>query len=80
MKKRIRVELLCIYIFVVLGIVVVTGFGIAGAVQGIFDSVPVIGEKEILSDGEASVFYDMSGKGNRKQFCLLLLFSIRNVL
>ncbi len=66
MKKRIRVELLCIYIFLVLGTVVVIGFGIAGAVQGIFDSTPVIGEREILSDGEASVFYDMSGKEIQK--------------
>ncbi len=66
MKKRIRVELLCIYIFVVLAAVVVGGFSIAGAMQGIFDSAPTIGEKDILSDGEATVFYDMSGKEIQK--------------
>lgn len=70
-KKRVQVELLCLYIFSVLAIVVIIGFCCAGALQGIFTGAPVVGEQEILSDGEASVFYDMSGeeiqKANGKQ-------------
>ena len=65
-KKRIRVELLSLYIFCVLAMVAVAGFSVAGALRGIFTSAPVVGEQEILSDGEASVFYDMSGKEIQK--------------
>lgn len=60
-KNRIRLDLFCFNLLIILGILLLAGFCIAGAVQGIFDSTPVISEQELLSDGYASVFYDISG-------------------
>lgn len=60
-KNRIRLDLFCFNLLMILGVLLFVGFCIAGAVRGIFDSTPDISEQELLSDGYASVFYDISG-------------------
>lgn len=60
-KNRIRLDMLMVNLSIVLGLLVVVIFCFHGAVRGMCDSSPEIGEKELLSEGYSSVIYDALG-------------------
>lgn len=65
-RSRIRMDLLCVSLFVVIGLLAVLGFCAVGALRGIFDSAPRVGQDELLNSTYATVVYDNKGKEIQK--------------
>lgn len=61
LKYRIKEWGKCLGIFFVTIFLLMLIFGIIGAVSGVMDSSPVIGQAEILEAGEPSTMYDCDG-------------------
>lgn len=64
--NRIRLDAFFINLFIALGLVLVACFGVAGALRGIFDSAPFVGEKELLSSAYTTTVYDKDGNEIQK--------------
>lgn len=60
-NKR-HIDAVCINLIVLIGLVVICGCCVLGAVKGIFDNAPQVSEKELLSQGKTSVLYDSRGQ------------------
>lgn len=58
---RMRLNVLCFSLFAVLGLVLVLAVCLAGALGGIFQSAPAVGEEEILYSTSTTVLYDKDG-------------------
>lgn len=60
--SRIRMDLLCISLVAVIGVLVMLGYSAVETLQGIFDSAPRVGQEELLNSTYATVIYDNKGR------------------
>lgn len=59
--NRLRLDILCFKLFLVLGVCIFLAACLAGAFQGIFESAPKVSEEQLLTSQETTIFFDKDG-------------------